>query len=71
MAAKCQAIARSGRPCGSPPLAGSAWCFIHDPAGAEARRESSRKGGHARSNAARAKKEIPAAMGADELAGWL
>ena len=71
MAARCQAIARSGRPCSSPPLAGSSWCWIHDPAATEARREASRKGGHARSNQQRAKKEVPEAMAADELGGYL
>ncbi len=71
MAATCQAIARSGRPCSSPPLAGSSWCWIHDPAAGEARREASRKGGHARSNQARARKRIPDAMGTDELNGYL
>ena len=59
MAAKCQAIARSGSPCGSAPLAGSAWCYIHSPDSAEARRESSRKGGRARSNASRARASLP------------
>jgi len=59
MAAKCSAIARSGRPCGSAPLAGSSWCYLHDPAAAEARRESSRKGGFSRSNRARARASLP------------
>jgi len=71
MVEKCAAITRGGRPCPSPPLAGSAWCWTHDPNAAGARVEASRKGGRARSNAERAKKQIPAAMGADELAGWL
>jgi len=59
MAAKCQAIARSGSPCGSAPLVGSSWCYIHSPDSAEARRESSRRGGHARSNRARARASLP------------
>ena len=72
MAAKCSAIARSGRPCGSAPLAGSSWCYLHDPAAAEARRESSRKGGFSRSNRARAKKAMPAAaLTPREIEGYI
>ncbi|MDP9364226.1 MAG: hypothetical protein M3Q10_08375 [Chloroflexota bacterium] len=71
MAAKCAAITRAGRPCPSPPMAGSAWCWTHDPAAEERRREASRKGGAARSNASRARKQIPEAMTAEELTGWL
>ena len=70
-AAKCQAIARSGSRCSSSVLTGSAFCFVHDPAAAEARRDASRKGGFARSNKARAQKQIPEAMSAGDLAGWL
>ena len=71
MAAKCCAIARSGSRCNSAVLPGSSYCWLHDPASAEARKEASRKGGRAKSTAARARKQIPPAMGADELAGWL
>jgi len=71
MAARCAAITRKGTPCPSPPLAGSARCWVHDPAAAAARVEASRKGGAARSNAQRAMKQIPTAMTADELAGYL
>ncbi len=71
MAAKCQAIARSGSRCASPVLPASAYCFVHDPASAAARREASKKGGRARSNQARARKQIPAALAPDELAGYL
>jgi hypothetical protein len=71
MAAKCQAIARSGSRCSSPPLAGSTYCWVHDPAAADRRVEASKKGGKARSNKARAAKQIPPAMSAEDLAGWL
>ena len=71
MAGKCQAIARSGSRCASSALPGSTFCFVHDPARAEARLEASRKGGRARSNAERARKEIPSAMTSGELAGRL
>ncbi len=71
MPARCAAITRAGSPCPSPPLPASAYCFVHDPAAAEARREASRKGGKARSNQARAHKQIPEALTADELIGYL
>ena len=68
---KCSAIARSGSRCRSAVLPGRAHCFLHDPGSAEARREGARKGGKARSTAARAKRQVPEAMTADELAGYL
>jgi len=71
MAAKCSAIARSGSRCGSPALPDSAYCFVHSPDTAEARREASRKGGRNRSAQARARAALPEAMGAEELGGWL
>ena len=67
MAAKCQAIARSGSRCGSPVLPDSQWCWVHDPAAADRRREASVRGGRARSNAARAAKAMPAALSSDDL----
>ncbi len=71
MATKCSAIARSGSRCGSPVLPASAYCWVHDPGSAEARREASRRGGKARSNQARAQAALPEAMDAAELGGWL
>jgi hypothetical protein len=44
---------------------------MHDPDSAELRREASRKGGRNRSAKARAAKQVPDVMTADELAGWL
>jgi hypothetical protein len=67
MAARCSAIARSGSRCASPVLPESAYCFVHDPAAADRRREASKKGGHARSNAARAAKAMPPALTSDDL----
>jgi hypothetical protein len=60
MAEKCIAIARSGKSCQSAVVAGSQYCYVHDPALAEARREAARKGGRNRSNRARASKRIRA-----------
>lgn len=71
MSAKCQAIARSGSQCASPVLPDSTYCWVHDPAAADRRREASKKGGKARSNQARALAQIPEAMESAELAGWL
>src|SRR5215213_2375356 len=67
MAAKCQAIARSGSRCNSPVLPDSAYCFVHDPAAADRRREASVRGGRARSNAARAAKVLQPALTTDDL----
>jgi hypothetical protein len=70
-AGKCSAIARSGSRCSSSVLPGSAFCFVHDPSAAEARREASVKGGLARSNKARAAKQMPEALTPAELQGYL
>ncbi len=71
MAVKCSAIARSGSRCNSPVLPDQAFCWVHSPDAAEARREASRKGGKNRSAQARAQKLLPDAMTTDELTGWL
>lgn len=71
MAAKCAAIAKSGSRCSRPALAGKQHCLMHDPDSTELRRQASVKGGYARSAKARALKQIPEAMTAEELAGWL
>ena len=67
MANRCAAIAKSGSRCGRPTLAGKSHCLFHDPESAELRRAGSRKGGHSRSNAARAAKARPAALTSDDL----
>jgi hypothetical protein len=67
MPVTCSAIAKSGSRCRRPALAGKQHCLMHDPESAELRREAGRKGGHARSNAARAAKAMPAALTSDEL----
>lgn len=71
MATKCSAIAKSGSRCTTPVLAGSTFCWMHDPDAAEARREAARKGGRNRSAKARARKLIPDAISAEDLAGLL
>jgi hypothetical protein len=67
MPVTCSAIAKSGSRCRRPALAGKQHCLMHDPESAELRLEASRKGGHARSNAARAAKVMPAALTSEEL----
>ena len=68
---KCQSIARNGKPCSATPRPGRPYCAWHDPEAAEQRREWSRRGGAARSNRERARKQIPDALTTEELAGWL
>jgi hypothetical protein len=67
----CSAIARSGSRCRTPVVAGSSFCYLHAPEMAERRREAAVKGGRNRSAKARALKQIPPAMSAEDLAGWL
>jgi hypothetical protein len=47
-APKCQATTQHGTPCNAYALAGSDYCFHHDPARAAERRQARRKGGRAR-----------------------
>ena len=71
MVTKCSAIARSGSQCTAPVLAGSMYCYLHDPESAGVRREASRKGGKARSNKARAAATLPAPMSPRDVHTWL
>jgi hypothetical protein len=48
-------------------MAGKQHCLMHDAESAELRREASRKGGHARSNAARAAKAMQPALTTGDL----
>ena len=67
---RCQATAASGQPCSAPPRPGRPYCLWHDPEADTQRRELSRRGGQARSNAARARKKLPAGvLSNDELRG--
>lgn len=45
---KCQATTQDGTPCQAYAVAGSDYCFHHDPARAAERREARRRGGRAR-----------------------
>jgi Family of unknown function (DUF5763) len=68
-AERCQAVTKSGKPCSATVVA-DGMCAWHAPSWAERRRQWSAEGGRRRSNAARAKKELPAGvMTTDELRG--
>jgi len=67
---RCRAVSKSGKPCGAAVVAVSGMCAWHAPEWAERRRVWSAKGGTARSNQARAKKQLPAGvLTIDQLRG--
>jgi hypothetical protein len=47
MPGQCQHLKPDGSPCRATPLTGSAYCWFHDPARAEQRREAQRAGARA------------------------
>jgi hypothetical protein len=68
----CTALTREGKPCSARPRPGSDRCPWHDEGLSEQRRAWSARGGSRRSNAARAKKELPAGvLSNDQLRGVL
>ena len=72
MAERCVGVNKSGQPCSAKPLPGSDRCPWHDPAWDERRKAWSIRGGHGKSNRARAKKQLPAdLMTDDEIRAWL
>jgi len=72
MADRCIGTNKSGKPCSAKPLPGSDRCPWHDPAWADRRKAWSVRGGRNKSNAARAKKQLPAGvLSTDELRGVL
>ncbi len=68
---RCRATTRAGAPCAARPLPGQRLCPWHAPQLAERRAEWSRKGGEGKGNARRASKELPPAMGGEELLATL
>ncbi len=64
---RCQATAKSGKPCSVTALPGDQLCAWHSPVMEERRRQWSRRGGHQRSNKARARRALPPAMTPAEL----
>ena len=72
MVARCAGTNRDGTPCSASPRPSSTWCVWHDPATKGKRAEWSKRGGQARSNKARAAKQLPTElMSTDEIAAWL
>jgi len=68
MATQCQGTNRTGEPCSAYVEPGAAWCRWHDPARAEERIAWSRRGGQARSNRARARRQLAdAVLSIDDL----
>ncbi len=62
MDTKCSGTNKDGQPCSAYVDAGQSWCRWHDPARESDRAEWRRKGGTARSNRNRAKKQMQAAV---------
>jgi hypothetical protein len=58
MDSQCSGTNKDGRPCSAHVDAGQSWCRWHDPARESDRAEWRRKGGTARSNRNRAKKQL-------------
>jgi hypothetical protein len=71
MTVKCSALAKSGKQCRRPALAGKALCLMRDPESVELRREAGRRGGRNRSTQVRAEKELHDALSAQELGAAL
>lgn len=67
MPVTCSAITKGGSRCSRPALAGKQHCLMHDAGSIELRREASRKGGYARSNAERARKALLPALTSEDL----
>jgi hypothetical protein len=60
MQAQCSGTTKAGEPCKAKALPGSAYCLAHDPNRVVEMAAYRRQGGKAKSNAARAKKALPA-----------
>ena len=57
---RCRGTTKDGTACRARPLPGDEWCPNHAPDHAEWRAERNRRGGRNKSNAARAKRAMPA-----------
>ncbi len=62
MTATCSATRRDGRPCETPVVSASRYCFGHDPQLAAKRTEARRRGGENRATAKRLSKIMPARL---------
>ncbi len=69
---RCRGTNAAGQPCDAKPVRPSGWCYWHDPALEANRAAGRRKGGAARSNKARARKQLPVeALTLPEVQGLL
>jgi hypothetical protein len=59
MQATCSGTTKAGAACRAPAMPGRAYCITHDPERAAELAEWRKRGGKAKSNAARAKKQLP------------
>ena len=72
MVSRCRAANAEGASCQAQPVRPSGYCYWHDPALAEERDRKRREGGSNRSNAKRARRQMPAEpLSNAELAAWL
>lgn len=72
MPRQCKATTVTGQPCSATPRPGRDWCRWHDPALQEQRRAERAAGGRARSNDARARRQLrQARMDPAEIEGLL
>jgi len=62
MDAKCSATNKNGSPCSAGPVRDDGFCYWHAPGLADQRRTDRQRGGAARSNVARARKQIAGAV---------
>jgi len=62
MDAKCCATNKNGSPCSAGPVRDDGYCYWHSPGLADQRRTDRQRGGVARSNVARARKQIAGAV---------
>jgi len=62
MDAKCSATNKNGSPCSAGPVRDDGFCYWHSPDLAEQRLTDRQRGGAARSNVARARKQIAGAV---------
>lgn len=67
----CRGTNRDGSPCSARALPGEPWCVWHHPDRSDQRDQWNRAGGRARSNQARARKQLPADFNATDLRATL
>ena len=66
---RCAGVNADGEPCEAGPVRPDGYCWWHSPTAAEAREAKRREGGRNRSNAARARRQVPTGLTAAQLHG--